>query len=169
LLKPVQRHDINQFYTNVKQCLDNVYNSSNYDIEVAGSYRRGSPTSKDIDILLSSEKFNLHQVVKLLQNCGLILDTLCMKDEKFMGVVKINDQVVRLDIVYVKKKYWGSALLYFTGNKTFNIVLRDHAKKKGYTLNQYGLFYNNERIPAFTEKEIFEELRLVYVEPILRF
>ena len=62
---------------------------------------------------------------------------------------------------------WGSGLLWFTGSKTFNIELRYTAKKKGYTLNQHGLFNRDtvERIPIFTEKEILAFLGKNWIPP----
>jgi len=63
----------------------------------------------------------------------------------------------------------GAGLLYFTGSKGFNISIRSEARKKGLLLNQHGLFDNKgNRIPAYTEKEIFDALSVKYVPPNFR-
>ena len=47
---------------------------------------------------------------------------------------------LQMDLRVVSEKEFGSALLYFIGNKEHNIELRKLALSKGYTLNEYGLF-----------------------------
>ena len=60
------------------------------------------------------------------------------------------------------------ALLYFTGSKEHNVRLRGIAKKKGWKLNEYGLFEGEKLIPCRDEAEIFRALGLSYIPPELR-
>lgn len=72
------------------------------------------------------------------------------------------------DLRVVSEKSFGAALQYFTGNKAHNIVLRKIAIKKGYKLNEYGLFKGKKRIAGRTEEEVYEALGLKWMEPELR-
>jgi len=65
----------------------------------------------------------------------------------------------------VRKDQWGVALLYFTGSKEHNIAMRKVAIKKGWKLNEYGLFKGDAVIASKTEEEIYKKLELDYCEP----
>ena len=86
---------------------------------------------------------------------------------KYIFVKNINDTVLRLDIQKIDHKRYPFALLYFTGNKYFNLFIRNKAKEKGYKLNEFGLFKNNKQIQKEikTEKDILEFLDLKYLKP----
>ncbi|KAF8299568.1 hypothetical protein TcYC6_0065630 [Trypanosoma cruzi] len=49
----------------------------------------------------------------------------------------------RLDIRFVEPECFPAALLYFTGSKHFNVVMRAEAIKQNFVLNEYGLFHND--------------------------
>ena len=68
-----------------------------------------------------------------------------------------------------------SALMYFTGSKEHNIVMRQRAIDRGLRLNEYGLFRSTEEtrdpkrlVKCRTEEEIFEKLGLHYIPPEMR-
>ena len=46
--------------------------------------------------------------------------------------------------------------------------MRKIAIRKGFKLNEYGLFNGNEQIAGKTEREIFQKLGMGYIEPELR-
>lgn len=127
-------------------------NPSDMDITaiICGSYRRGCESSGDIDLLVSgSDKFDLIEFVKFLTDQGLITDHLTEKGTtKFMGVCEDG---YRLDIRFIPKESFGAALMYFTGSKEFNTMVRTEALKQGYTLEEYGLY------PLISEEEIKEK------------
>jgi DNA polymerase/3'-5' exonuclease PolX len=57
---------------------------------------------------------------------------------------------------------------YFTGSKNFNTVMRAHALKKGFTMNEHGI--KNKASGTVvngidSEKAIFEFLDMTYVKP----
>jgi DNA polymerase (family 10) len=58
--------------------------------------------------------------------------------------------------------------MYFTGSKPHNIALREIAIKKGWKLNEYGLFRGTRRIAGRTEEEIYRRLGLAWIPPELR-
>jgi DNA polymerase (family 10) len=73
------------------------------------------------------------------------------------------------DLRVVPEKSFGAAAQYFTGNKDHNIELRRIAIKKGWKLNEYGLFdKNNRQIAGRTEKEIYKKLGLDWMPPEMR-
>ena len=91
-----------------------------------------------------------------------------MKETKFMGIAKSPGQDTphfRLDIQFLPKEEYPTGLLYFTGSKEFNMQIRQHAKKKGFRLNEHGLFKQNQRICITTEKDLFDKLDLEYLKP----
>jgi DNA polymerase/3'-5' exonuclease PolX len=58
------------------------------------------------------------------------------------------------------------ALLFYTGSKKFNIIMRGIAKKKGYLLNEHSLYdINMKPYSAKSEKDIFDKLGMNYHEP----
>ena len=57
---------------------------------------------------------------------------------------------------------------YFTGSKDHNIALREMAIKKGWKLNEYGLFRGKKQVAGRTEEEIYKALGLRYIEPEMR-
>jgi len=83
--------------------------------------------------------------------------------------VVLNDNL-QVDLRVVEAKSYGAALQYFTGSKEHNVTLRSLAIKKGYKLNEYGLFDKSSEqfIAGKTEEEIYKKIGLPYIEPELR-
>lgn len=170
LRKRVPRVYIDILAACIEFVLSYEFGLNSFDIEVCGSYRRGARESGDMDVLITSTNFTLKDSVKKLSEWGLITDTLSIKNEKFMGIMHCPAGKwfhIRLDIEFLPLNEWGSGMLYFTGSQMFNIRTRAEAKKKGYTLNQHGLFRTNtgKRIPVYTEQEILEKIGVGYVPP----
>lgn len=165
LQQKIPREYIDVFKTTVDTILSREFGVGTYQLEIAGSYRRGKPFSGDIDCLISSTEFGLQDVVSVLTHFGIITDKLGLKKQKFMGIAYLSGHHFRLDIEFLPPDEWGSGLLYFTGSQSFNIAIRSHAKKHGFTLNEHGLFQGGKRIPAYTEQDIMNYLGLAYVEP----
>jgi hypothetical protein len=137
--------------------------SKNYDL--VGSYRRMSPTSRDIDILWYEYEtpFDINEFDWHIYSKG---------PGKLSGIFSAkNGKTVKIDIWLITNPiHKGPALLYATGSKMFNIRQRMQAKKLGYKLNQDGLYSikTNKRINANTEKDLFKVLKMDYKEPIDR-
>ena len=137
----------------------------------AGSIRRGSPTCKDVDIVvcLHNEKKERALVAKLLKNAGLKADV--RNGQKKIGVsvpIKTQGRSFTLDLNFTYPENRGSMYLYFTGPQAYNINQRSLAKKKGMRLNQDGLFKNGKKIAGATEEEMFKALGLKFVEATAR-
>ena len=67
---------------------------------------------------------------------------------------------LQADLRVVDEKAYGAALLYFTGNKQHNIVLRKIAIKKGTKLSEYGIFNKktSKMLAGKTEEECYKKL-----------
>ncbi len=147
---------------------------------VAGSVRRYKETIGDIDILAVSKK--PEGVMERFVGLPSVAHVYAK------GPTKTNVRLkngLDVDLRVVPRESFGAALNYFTGSKDHNVALREIAIKKGYKLNEYGLFQNqkskiknqNDRlkfknkgkqIAGKTEEEIYKTLGLRYIEPEMR-
>ena len=132
-------------------------------VAIAGSIRRRKETVGDADLLAVARKADaaiaafakLPQVARVIGQGG----TKCS--------VKLGDGF-QVDLRVVPAESFGAALLYFTGNKAHNVVLRQLAMKRKWKLNEYGLFRGTRRIAGRTEEEIYDRLGLAWIPPVLR-
>jgi DNA polymerase (family 10) len=136
----------------------------------AGSSRRHKEVIGDIDFLASSKK--PLEVIEFFVNQPGIL-AVSAKGETKASVVLAGG--IQADLRVVNDTEYPFALMYFTGSKEHNIVMRQRAIARGLRLNEYGLFKSKEetRDPALlvkchSEAEVYGELGLDYVEPELR-
>lgn len=148
LTTKIPRQNIKIFGFTLYSILSLAFGYDNFKFMVAGSYRRGALSSGDMDVLISSKHFDIIDVVKVLREWDLIVEELVGDKEKFMCLAQCKGglgKVFRLDIEFLEEKYWGSGLLYFTGNKNFNTRMRLLAKENGYRLNEHGLYVINPK------------------------
>lgn len=146
-------------------------------MEIVGSYRRGAQTSGDIDVIITSSD---HRVfVKFIDNLikeKIILHILSRGPTKCLVITKIfyaNDKARRVDFLYTTPYEFPFAILYFTGSKIFNTVMRHIALEKGYTMNEHGIYKmeakkKGEKVTNYIfkeEKDIFDFLGLEFKAP----
>jgi DNA polymerase/3'-5' exonuclease PolX len=146
-------------------------------IQICGSYRRQKLTSNDIDVLvttpniltenLKEEEKIIKQIVHKLHQVKFLIDDITHDStNKYMGFCKYDKLPVRrIDIRFIPFLSWYPALLYFTGSKELNLMMRNKAKKLGYKLNEYGLFKGSKNMYVESEEEIFNLLGMQYLEP----
>lgn len=137
--------------------------------EIAGSYRRKSQISGDIDILVLDTSID-DLVLKLGTYIVSKLEGKVKKaTDVFHGIIRISDEfwARRLDIRLATTETWAYKLFYFTGSKNFNIRMREQAKSLGMKLDEFSLKdrATGYKYPAKTEEEIFKWLKLEYVAP----
>ncbi|UCC95774.1 MAG: DNA polymerase/3'-5' exonuclease PolX [Candidatus Omnitrophota bacterium] len=136
-------------------------------IEPAGSLRRRKETVRDIDILVTSRK--PASVMDAFTRLPYVKEILAKGETKSSIISRENMQV---DLRVVQKQSFGSALLYFTGSKEFNIKLRQLAIKRGYKVNEYGVFSarsrREQKVAGKSEEEIFSLMKMAYIFPELR-
>lgn len=167
LVLRIPREEMDLINEKLKSMLDK------YEIKwnIAGSYRREEPSSGDIDILVESrDDLNMEGLIQILQ--PILVGTLAQGQTKFMGILRLDDKHNghRIDIRLINKNSYAAALMYFTGSQHFNILMRQRAMELGMTLNEYGLFYNDGRVPPTinSEEDIFAILRVKYLAPVQR-
>jgi len=165
-----------------RQHIDNIYDyltKFNSNIVICGSYRRGLEFSSDIDVLLYDQdlltmndvkKSNmLNNYVKQLTKYNLIVDNITNNNvTKYMGFIKWENTIRRIDIRLIPYESIYTALVYFTGSYELNKIMRRKAKELGYKLNEYGLYKNNKFIYITSEKELFKKLDIKYLKPTER-
>ncbi len=134
-------------------------------VEAAGSLRRARETIGDLDILvLSSKPKEVAEHVLAYTNVAEKL----VSGENKTSVVLANG--MQVDVRVLDKKSYGAALLYFTGSKAHNIVIRGMARERGWTLNEYALttLKGGKWVAGRTEEEIYKKLRLAWMPPEIR-
>ena len=134
-------------------------------VEVCGSYRRGREDPGDLDVVvILKEGITLPEIVAELEG----------NYEKYNWLGEKKTQLVidgvKVDIKVSTPTGIGAALLYFTGPSGYNIGMRSAAKRKGFKLNEYGLFDRdtNEYLGGATEEEIYDLLGRTYKPPEMR-
>ena len=134
-------------------------------ISIAGSTRRMKETIGDIDILATSK--NPYKVIESFAKMPNVADVLAKGPTKASVRLKEGIQV---DLRVMSDDIFGAALLYFTGNKEHNIILRRIAIEKGLKLSEYGLFdkKTNKVVAGKTEEDVYKKLSMNYIEPEMR-
>lgn len=147
-----------------------------WETEIVGSFRRGLPTSGDIDVLIrvppnvtnQKAKALLALYVTRMKEAGYVEEVLALGEHKCMAICRLG-VARRLDLLLTPDEEYAYALLYFTGSDQFNVAFRHHALEKGYTLNEHRLTplrIQDADVPQMvSEKDIFRFLGLRYVEP----
>lgn len=130
---------------------------------VAGSARRMKETIGDIDIVAVSKK--PEKVMERFLGLPQIAHVYAHGKTKTMAKLKNG---LDADLRVVPKNSYGAALNYFTGSKDHNIALRDMALKKGWKLNEYGLFRGKTKIAGRTEEDLYKKFGMQYIEPEMR-
>jgi len=132
----------------------------------AGSLRRSKETVGDLDLLVTGrgaaaalEKFVVHPRVHEVLGKG-----------PNKASIKFGLEGLQVDLRALATESYGAALLYFTGSKEHNIVLRSRAQKMGLTLNEYALARLDDESPvaSATEEEIYGVLGLDWIPPEMR-
>ena len=136
----------------------------------AGSVRRHREVIGDVDILASSKA------------AAAVLDYFAAQPGVLKVIAKGETKAsvllsggIQSDLRVVSDAEFPFALMYFTGSKEHNIVMRQRAIERGLRLNEYGLFRSktetrdpNLLVRCQSEHEIFEKLGLHFIPPEMR-
>jgi DNA polymerase (family 10) len=136
----------------------------------AGSLRRHREIIGDIDLLASSKSAGA--VIEFFTQLPGIMNVIAKGETKASVLLKGG---IQSDLRVVSDAEFPFALMYFTGSKEHNIVMRQRAIERGLRLNEYGLFRSKTEtrdpkllVPCRTEEEIFDKLDLHPVPPEMR-
>ena len=129
--------------------------------EVAGSFRRGRESVRDLDLLVSTSRPG--EVLSALAALPRAERVLLRGDSKCSIVV----DGLQVDCRAVTAEQFGAAWQYFTGSQAHNIRLRGLAVRMGLTLNEYGVFRGDDgaRVAGASEEEVYAALGLPWVPP----
>jgi DNA polymerase/3'-5' exonuclease PolX len=157
---------IDEFVKNYKY--NNIDKS--FKIQIVGGYLRKRKYSRDIDIMIISDKLILSDYINYLKNKYITVVYSKGSDKASLIIKGIKGHYYKIDIFITLPKYQYAMLFYSTGSRDFNIKMRRLAKKMGFLLNQKGLYklngkINSKPIKINSEKQIFEKLGIKYIPP----
>lgn len=118
-------------------------------IQIVGSIRRGEPNPVDIDIVLIPK--NKEKLGGFMKKKGRFV-----QGGEHESTWKIEG--TKIELYYTVPEEWGATLLAYSSKKGSGIGLRMVAKRKGFKLNNHGLFKGKRRITGKTEREIYKAL-----------
>ena len=160
LQKRIPRSEMNAW----KDILEETFNETLAELKetgklvITGSYRREKQDSGDIDALITTDNNNKDLMntfyINLVKKNIILPENVISKGPiKIMAVAAIDEIHRHLDIFYYASDVYPFALLFTTGSKEFNVNMRNHAIKKGYSLNERNLTHNSPSGSYVTEDE----------------
>lgn len=129
---------------------------------IAGSLRRRKETVHDIDIVCAAA--DPSAVMQAFVGMAGVEEVIGSGDTK----TSVRLRGMQADLRVVAPKELPFALHHFTGSKEHNTLLRGHAKKLGFTLNEYGLFKGDKPVACASEVELYAALGMDFIPPELR-
>ena len=134
------------------------------EVFIAGSTRRMRETVGDLDILALSSRPK--QLMDFFIGLGGVQSVISKGPTKTTVWL---DMGLSCDLRVIDPNSIGAALQYFTGSKDHNIRVREIAIRKGYKLNEYGLFGRKGKlIESMSEEVIYRKLGMQWVPPEMR-
>ena len=178
ILLRIPRDEIVNYEKVIQILFDEIKNETS-TFEIVGSYRRGAKTSGDIDIIISdknNDKSIFKKFIDILIESKLLIEILSRGNKKCLAISKLKGLPARrIDFMYSPPDEYPFALLYFTGSKEYNTVMRRRALDMGYTMNEHGFSIMsgknklNKLNKIFnSEKEVCDFLKIEYKEPTER-
>jgi DNA polymerase/3'-5' exonuclease PolX len=127
-----------------------------FETHVLGSWRRGCAEIGDLDVLLVTEDGELHEDVFLI--LGDLFELERGGPNLANGNIKLPDGDLHVDIYACTPKQRGAFQWFLTGPASLNIHMRAAAMRRGWMLNQYGLWADGEQIDNGTEGNLARHL-----------
>ena len=175
ILQKVPRSEINEFKAMFQEKIKQI--DQDTEFQIVGSFRRGLDFSSDIDIIITNKKNDSKIFTTILDSLikdGTIAEVLSKGKIKCLTLIrnKVDMPMRRVDFLYSPPKEYPFALLYFTGSKIFNTLVRQTANDLGYTLNEHALSHLKDGIKGepvekefLTEESILNFLGIAYIKP----
>jgi DNA polymerase (family 10) len=143
----------------------------NLHLQICGSIARKRPDCGDIDLATTESDFPKIEKI-LMYSLEYESDPICDKLEFTKGTKKNPSKLhhgwkngMKVEFYVGKDNAFGGICLFANGSGMFNVMMRAAAKKKGYKLSQYGLFFQDKLIACETEESIFEALCVSFLKP----
>lgn len=129
-------------------------------IAIAGSIRRQKPEVKDIEIVAIRDSSQLFEFQKWFK------DKMILKGSPLGKYIQINlKEGINLDLFFAEKNNWGTIFTIRTGSAEFSHNLAIEWSKQGYTGNGGILEKDGKKFHFEEEKELFEFLKIPYIDP----
>ena len=172
----IPREEINEYKGIIYETILNMAPEGTL-CEIVGSYRRDKLVSGDIDIIITNKFNRINTFDSILNNLNhpnsIIKYILSRGKSKCLVVAQLPGKIFRrIDFLYALPEEYSFAILYFTGSKIFNTIMRQRALSYGYTLNEHGFSHmlngikTDKVIGDFpNEKSIFDFLEMEYKYP----
>ena len=132
-------------------------------ISLAGSIRRRCETSKDVDLVASSN--HPASLMDSFVSQSAVADIVARGDTK--SSVRLASGMP-VDLRVVSDQEFPFALHHFTGSREHNVALRARAQRLGLKLNEYGLFQGEKLLRCKDEAALYARLGLAFIPPELR-
>ena len=123
-----------------------------------GSWRRGLPSVKDLDLVVVNRDADWFSV---------LLDLPMKAGGPSRAHYNLGDGR-QLDVWSCTREQTAPMCLFATGPGRLNIVMRTKAERAGLLLNQYGLWEGQARVDDNTERDIFDKVGMTYRTPAER-
>ena len=163
ILQRIPRAEIKEYEKIFKSAFPKNVECSRF--EIVGSYRRGMKSSGDIDVIITSSHSNVFKTfVDELLTRQIIVEVLSRGNSKCLVVAKLPgaQYARRVDFLYTTPEEYPFSVLYFTGSKEFNTVMREHALSMKYTLNEHGLSVMENRKKGDRVEHVFVDEQAIF-------
>jgi DNA polymerase (family X) len=136
--------------------------------ELAGSFRRGRETVKDLDFIVATEK--PAEVKESILAFSGIEAVIGRGDTKISLEFRYGDDIIPVDFRLIEDRSFASTLHHFTGSKDHNVLMRQRAKERGEKISEYGVEVEEtgEKIYFNSESEFFSHYDLPFIPPEVR-
>lgn len=166
LLEYGQRHLISEASTVASRLLAHLREDRSVRrAEIAGSLRRRRETIGDLDFVAAVAATDRERVARHFESAPGVDHLVAAGDTKVSVLLAGGFQA---DLRMVEEVEFAAALHHFTGSKEHNVLIRGRAKRDGLTVNEYGLFRGEERLPVASEEALYRALGLEWIPPELR-
>ena len=135
------------------------------DVRLAGSARRWADSVKDVDLIATTTR-----PTTLAKSLARLPEIERVSSAGRAGARARTHSGVGVDLRIAKPSQLGNLLQHFTGSARHNAALREGAVRRGLHVSEYGVLDDaiGRTQTCASEEELYELLRLAYIEPELR-
>jgi DNA polymerase (family 10) len=136
------------------------------EASVAGSWRRRRETVGDLDAVAAST--DPPRAVDAFTEWSPIAEVVSHGETRASVVLHSG---LAVDFRAVEPIHYGAALIYFTGSRDHQLVLRNMAIDRGWKMNEYAVWASPEEkeiLASRTEEEVYRLFGLDWIPPELR-
>ena len=175
ILERIPRQEIDEYNGVFHKVADGI---PDVQYEIVGSYRRMAASSGDIDVIITAHNAStFDQFLDTLIKMGVIEVVLSRGKSKCLVIASLPSHrgrrggfvYRRVDFLFTTRTEYPFSILYFTGSKGFNVVMRNRALSLGYSMNEHGLTVKGTGAPISqtfsNEQDIFAFLGMEYKRP----